>query len=124
MAISCVGGANASNNDGANCTIDLTTISGLAEDDIVIVAYAAGEVSASDETMSMVTSGYTKVADLFSNDGRDTNFGVFWKVMGASVDTTAVTTGLGGPGAAQVAAVAIAVVFSSSRRFLTFMFIL
>jgi hypothetical protein len=103
MVISFVGSASNRANNGNDVTLDLTTITGLAENDIVIVAYAAGDNDDVDETMAMTTSGYTKVADLFSDDDFDTNFGVFWKVMGETVDTTAVTSGVGGNDTGQSA---------------------
>lgn len=93
MAISFVGSAEATAANGANATIDLTTITGLAENDLVIVAYATS--SAADEDMAMVTSGYTEIADLYANSTHDANLGVFYKFMGATPDTSAEVTGNG-----------------------------
>jgi hypothetical protein len=103
MVISFVGGATDNANNGSNCVIDLSTIAGLAENDIVIVAFSNGDNDGVDETVSMTTSGYTKVADLFSDDNFDTNLGVFWKVMGATPDANATTAGMGGNDSGQSA---------------------
>lgn len=106
MAISFVGSAEASAADGGNATIDLTTISGLAQNDLVIVAYGIG-TNAGDVDMAMVTADYIEVADLFSDDTRDINLGVFRKFMGATPDASAVVTG-SGSGNDSTAAVAMA----------------
>jgi hypothetical protein len=107
MAISFLGQDIARANNGGDPSIDLTTIVGLAENDLVVVAYGIGDNDGVDETMAMITTGYTKIADLFADDDQDTNLGVFWKFMGATVDTTAVCDGLGGNDAA-VSAIALA----------------
>ena len=67
MAISFVGSTSGSAIDGGNVTLDLTTISGLAENDLVIVAYAAGDNDSVDSDMSMVTAGYAEIADLYDS---------------------------------------------------------
>jgi hypothetical protein len=108
VAISFIGSVEGGATEGGDVTLDLTTISGLAQNDLVIVAYGIGDADNVDENMAMVTAGYTEVADLFSDDVNDTNLGVFYKFMGASPDTSAVVDGLGGIDAAVVA---IAMVF-------------
>ena len=107
MAITFVGSTSGNATDGGDVTLDLTTISGLAQDDLVIVAYVIGDNDNVDFTMAMVTAGYTGVADLFSDDTEDCNLGVFRKFMGASPDTAAQVDGQGG-GDAAVAAAAMA----------------
>ena len=104
MAITFVGSASA-NVAGADVTVDLTAIAGLAEDDFVIFGYGIG--SFSDETMSLVSAtGWTSHSDLYYNDTRDSNLGVFSKVMGVTVDTS--VTGAGASGSYGHAAIAMA----------------
>lgn len=100
-AISFIGSAENSAINGGDVTL---TLPAMLADDLVIVSYGIGITT--DQVMAMVTAGYTKVADLYANDTFDTNLGVFWKVMGATPDTTAIVDGLGGLNAA-VAAVAM-----------------
>lgn len=95
-AISFVGSCEnsaASNPNGADVTL---TLPSMQLDDLVIVAYSNGDADDVDENVGMITAGYTEVADLFANDTNETNFGVYWKVMGASPDTSATVDGLGG----------------------------
>jgi len=107
MAIAFRGSASATAVNGGDPSITLSGISGLAQNDLVIVAYSIADNDNVDENMAMITSGYTEVADLFSNDTVDANLGVFYKFMGVSPDTTATCDGLGGTDAG-VAAVAMA----------------
>lgn len=101
MAISFVGSAENSAANGANVT--LTLPAGTTTNDLVIVAYGIGDNDNVDFDMAMVTTGYTEVADLFANDTQDASLGVYWKVMGATPDTTAAVDGLGGADAAVAA---------------------
>lgn len=100
MAISFVGSAENSAINGADVTL---TLPAMLQDDLVIVAYGVGDNDNVDFNMAMVTAGYTEVADLFSDDTQDANLGVYWKVMGATPDTSAVVDGLGGADAAVAA---------------------
>lgn len=104
MAISFIGSAEGSAANGADVTL---TLPSMQQNDLVIVAYAIGDNDNVNFNMAMVTAGYTEVADLHSHDTfpQDCDLGVFWKIMGATPDTTAVVDGLGGTDAA-VAAVA------------------
>ena len=104
MAISFVGSAEGSAQNGGDVTLDLTTISGLAQNDLVIVAYSIADTGDVDHNMAMVTAGYTEVADLWADDTDQTNLGVYYKFMGASPDASAVVDGLGGANAAVTAA--------------------
>ena len=106
MAISFVGSVSGAAADAGAITLDLTTIAGLAQNDLVIVAYSI--CVAADVDVAMTTSGYTEVADLYSDDTLDSNLGVFRKFMGASPDATAVTTS---PGGTQAACAAVAMAF-------------
>jgi hypothetical protein len=103
VAIEFVGSAEGSAQNGASVTLTLPT---ALQNDLVIVAYSIADNDTVDFDMAMVTADYTEVADLFSNDSNDSYLGVFWKVMGATPDTTAQVAGLGGTDAA-VAAVAM-----------------
>jgi hypothetical protein len=105
MAISFIGSANAEADNGGDATI---TLPSALEDDLVIVAYENTTRGGADLDLAMITSGYTEVADLFSNDSLEAQLGVFYKVMGASPDTTAQVDGLGG---LDVAVAAVAMVF-------------
>ena len=58
----------------------------VQEGDLVIVAQSVNR-GATDQNLTITTSGYTEVADLYSNDTESINFGVHYKVMGATPDT-------------------------------------
>ena len=103
MAISLVGTASANSTNGANLTVTLPV--GVAQNDVVYGGY--GEAATPNADISTVTSGYTELADLFSDDSRDCNFGVFRKVQGASPDSTLV---FAGPGSSSTGAAAVAMV--------------
>lgn len=106
MAISFVGSAENSATDGGNVTVDISGIS-MAENDLVIVAYSEGDAADTDYDMATVTAGYTQVADLFSNDGADTNLGVFYKFMGGTPDSSVEVDGHGGTNTAVAAVVMV-----------------
>ena len=90
--------------NGGDVVVDLTDIADLAEDDIVILSYAIGDNDDGDFTMAISSgAGWTKIADLYSNDSDETNLGVFWKIMGATPDTTVTVDGLGGSDASTTA---------------------
>jgi hypothetical protein len=110
VAIEFVGSAEGSAVNGANVTLTLPT---AQQNDLVIVAYAIGDNDSVDQNMAMVTADYNEVADLFSDEtALDLNLGVFWKVMGATPDTTAVVDGaLSGLSGADAAVAAVAMVF-------------
>ncbi len=56
-----------------------------AENDIVIAPYAVG--STADRDLSMTTSGYTEICDLYQDTiARDTNLSIFRKFMSSSPD--------------------------------------
>lgn len=92
-AISFVGSAEDDANNNGDPTADLTTISGLAENDLVIAACGLGDADAVNGDVTMNTAGYTGLSDLFIDDANETNFEVFYKFMGASVDTSAICEG-------------------------------
>jgi hypothetical protein len=93
MAITYVGSTSNSAESGANVTLTLTNITGLAQDDIVFVAYSESDFD--DNDMAMVDAGWTEVSDLFQVDVFDCNFGVFYKIMGVTPDTSATVDGHG-----------------------------
>jgi hypothetical protein len=103
VAISFIGSAEGSQINGGDVILSLPA---SQTNDLVIVAYSIGDNDAVDFDMGMVTADYTEVADLFANDTFEANLGVFWKVMGATPDTTAQVNGQGGTDA-SVAAVAM-----------------
>lgn len=69
--------------------ISLTDLSGgaataPAQNDIVIVAYAVGSTANRD----LSVTGYTELADLYTDDTDDTNLGVYYKIMTSTPDTS------------------------------------
>lgn len=78
-------------------TLDITTLTGgdlgnnptLVEDDFVI-AYHCFNASV-DQNVTWVTSGYTQRIEGYADSTEDTNIAVFYKFMGATPDTTAVS---------------------------------
>ena len=97
MAITYVGKTWNGVLSGANVPLTLSDITGLATGDIVVVAYVIGDDDNTDFTMSIATgTGWTKIVDSFSNDTKDTNLGVFWKIMGLTPDTSVTVDGQGG----------------------------
>jgi len=74
--------------NGGAVAVDLTTISGLAQNDLVIFAYMIASGNSANVDMAPSEGGWTEVADLFQTDNIRTDLGVFYKKMGASPDTT------------------------------------
>lgn len=71
----------------------------LAEGDIVIVAVA----KASTTDLTLDVTGYNKVADLYYGAATyDANFGLFWKPMGSSPDTSLTVVGNTSTGASII----------------------
>lgn len=91
MAISLVGSASAKVEGTGNVTV--TFPGGVLQDDLVIVNQTNARTT--DQAMSLVSTGYTNRADLYSNDNNDVNMGVWTKFMGAIPDTNVVVTGSG-----------------------------
>lgn len=90
MAIGERGTASGTELNGADLTISLPV--GTTTGDLVIVV-VGGESADGNEAMAMTTSGYTLQAEAFANDNRDSNLGVFTKVMGGTPDTDVTITG-------------------------------
>jgi hypothetical protein len=57
------------------------------EGDLVLVGVTVPTDLSGDITITLGTSGYTKVIELFADDADNTNFALFWKVMGSTPDT-------------------------------------
>lgn len=91
MAISLVGTATNATSNGGDLTVTLPV--GTTTDDVVYAGYGMG--GAADANLSSVTAGYTELADLFSDDSRDAQLGVYRKVQGGTPDTTWVAAGDG-----------------------------
>lgn len=98
MALSYVGGATGTATDGNNTSVSLPV--GTAQNDVVYCWHAYGDLS--DKNVQLVTSGYTELADLYANDTRDTNAGLYRKVQGATPDSTVSANG-GGNSSSAVA---------------------
>jgi hypothetical protein len=84
--------------DGGNVTLTFTGLldtagagATLAENDVVIVAYAVSGTA--DAAMSTSSSGWTEEAELYGNDTNDVNLAVYSKRMGASPDADIVLVG-------------------------------
>ena len=92
MALIYVGGTSASagGSPSTNTTVSLTSLSGgvassPSEGDIVIVGLATG--SGDDRNLNLVTSGYTRLCDLYANYptyANAWNIFSFVKVMGST----------------------------------------
>lgn len=95
----------ASNNGLGNADVTVTLPVGTTTGDVVFSAYS--EADTADRNAAMVTTGYTELADLYSNDNNDTNLGVFRKVQGGTPDTTAVFDSLSGDSGRGVACTTI-----------------
>lgn len=88
MAITFVGNATpVAVDNGGTCTIDLTTISGLAQDDVVICGFGSNGGS-----ITTPSGGWNTV----STGSINTLLGVYYKFMGASPDTSVVGWDVGG----------------------------
>jgi hypothetical protein len=57
-----------------------------AENDVVYIAVGVGHTA--DVDVTITTSGYAELADLFADNTYDANFGLFRKVMGSTPDTS------------------------------------
>ena len=89
-----------------NVSISLTTLTGglasaPAAGDLVIVSFATNGPLGD---IAYRITGYTQVADLYSNDTYDTNLQVGYKIMGATPDTTVTITGGSGSTSSTLAA--------------------
>jgi len=73
-------------------TVDFFPISPL-ENDIIVVVY--GWVSITDDAPSIVTPGYTVIAELYQSDVWDVNFLAAYKVMGSTPDGSVEVAGHG-----------------------------
>lgn len=103
MAISFVGSmAPVGANNGGNVTLTFTGASGLLDasgaqaslqqGDVVVCVYASSGVA--DAAMSTSSSGWTEVHEGYANGtSNDTNLALYYKVMGASPDTSFVAVG-------------------------------
>lgn len=74
-----------------NTTVSLTDLTGgigsaPAENDIVVIAFAVG--AGVDVDLTIVTAGYTELADIRANDDNDANLALFWKRMTSTPDTS------------------------------------
>lgn len=67
----------------------------VVKDDIVLVVQSLSGVLSADVAMSMVSSGYTLVSELYADGGSvaSANISVHYKIMGASPDASVVTPG-------------------------------
>lgn len=82
MAISSVGDTSGSGTS----TVTITLPGGIATGDVVYAWGGGSQTSDADVTESSGT--YTELADLYSDDGGDCNFGLYRKVQGATPDSS------------------------------------
>lgn len=90
-AISFIDSASNSAINGGDVTVDLSGID-IQEDDLVIVGYSIGGDSNKAMSVSSPT-GYIEVADLYANDSNDANLGVYYKIQGATPDSSVTVSG-------------------------------
>ena len=81
----------------SNIDVSLTGLTGGVDTrpragDIVIVGFATGDAMVSDNR-DLVISGYTEIAELWSNDTYDTNLVLAYKVMTSTPDTSVTISG-------------------------------
>lgn len=88
MAIEIVGSIIDSTN--VNKTIDFSSLSPLPGDVVVV---AQETTISSDQNLTVVTAGYTKVSELYVSDTRSTNLGVSYKVLSDPADTVVAVRG-------------------------------
>lgn len=88
-------------NNGGNVTLTFSNLRDeanaavtLQQGDLVVCAYASSGTA--DLAMSTSSSGWTEVTEVYANGTLDTNLAVYWKIMGASPDTSFVAVGPGG----------------------------
>lgn len=91
MALSFVGGAENSNEEG---NAILTLPGGIATDDVVYVC--GGWNAGLNGNPAVITAGYTELADLAGPDTEIANFSANRKVMGATPDASVTCTADGG----------------------------
>lgn len=104
-AISFVSSTCEASDDGVGTyTLTLPT---TQEGDLVVVAVGTADNDNVNEDVGpnlVGVYGYTEVADVFADDTTaDTNFGVFWKFMGATPDTSYSLDSIGGNDASNTA---------------------
>src|SRR3990167_2114659 len=103
MAITLRGTATGTATDGGAVTV--THPAGIAQNDVVYIGLAVGDNDSTNFDLTMDTTGFTELVDLFFDNGvSDLNFGVFRKRQGVTPDSTAVTTAVGGIDAGNCAA--------------------
>ena len=87
-------------NSGPSITFNLVSevSSDIRENDLVLVAYAHPVPG----TFAPTTSGYTLVGEVYIDDSSDTNLSVYYKIMGATPDTSLVLPQVSGGNAAIV----------------------
>ncbi len=76
-------------------TLDLTSLTGgsgstALEDDIVVVFCNYATTGTADQNIEPTTTGYTELADLYSNDTVESQLYVGYKIMGSTPDTSVV----------------------------------
>jgi hypothetical protein len=103
VPISFVQSGNNSSSPNAATTV---TISATALLDLILVAFAVGDTSATDSDISL--SGYTEVADLFNGaDTNDTDLWVGYKYSTGGETSVGPFTALGGTNASNAAVVMV-----------------
>lgn len=87
-----VGGVTASTAGTiSSVTVDLTSITGMQEGDLIVVAFCTGSTTSRDISVSdtaTTQSGYTEIDRLYSNDTADTNLYIGYKFVGATPDSS------------------------------------
>lgn len=109
-AIQYVGGTSAAvtGSTATTTNVSLTSLTGglasaPADGDVVIVYYGVG--STADRNLSVTTSGYIEVADIYANDTFDANLSVSYKRMTSTPDTQVTVSATGATGDAGAVAI-------------------
>jgi hypothetical protein len=94
MAITFVGSAEVGSLNGADATLDLTGIA-LQQNDIVVLTYSFDNTLATDNS-GITSAGWTQIYEGFDTVGSGVfKLGVYYKIMGASPDSSVVVDGTG-----------------------------
>lgn len=103
-----VGGTTAAITPNTATNVSVTSLTGgvasaPAQDDLVVVYYGSG--STADRALTITTSGYTQIADLYANSTIDTNLTVAYKRMTATPDTVVAVSSTANAGDAGAVAI-------------------
>jgi hypothetical protein len=96
---------NSASNGAINAGAVTVTLPGsMVANDLIILAYCAGDNDNIDADLTLTTGGYTEVADLFGNGTEEANLAVFYTYWnGTDTNVVAAASGLGTDSASSCA---------------------